>query len=203
MKVICIGRNYVDHARELGNAIPSEPVVFMKPSTAVLANDKPFFHPGFSSDIHFECELVLRICRNGKAIEERFAHRYYDAMTLGIDFTARDLQDELKGAGLPWEKAKAFDHSAAVGTFIPKEELPPADRINFQLSRNGEVVQSGDTTQLLFGCDRIVADVSKYFRLLNGDLIFTGTPAGVARIARNDLFTGVLEGREVLRCRVK
>lgn len=203
MKVICIGRNYAAHAAELGNAIPSEPVIFLKPSTAVLTGGKPFFYPEFSQNIHYECELVLRICRNGKAIEERFAHRYYDQVGVGIDFTARDLQDELKSRGLPWEKAKAFDHSAVVGEFLPVEVLPKGAPIAFYLRKNGAYVQQGTTDLMLFSFDRIIAEVSRYFRLLDGDLLFTGTPVGVGPVAKGDLLEAGIGKMHLLSCRVK
>ena len=203
MKIICIGRNYGRHALELGNAIPSEPVVFMKPSTALTVDNKPLFLPDFSSNVHYEIELVLKVCKHGKAIEQRFAHRYYDAIGLGIDFTARDLQDELKSAGLPWEKAKSFDGSAAVGQFVPVDALPNPEAIKFTLQRNGEVVQTGDSADMLFSFDSIIAHVSTYFKLMKGDLIFTGTPAGVGRVERNDHLVGELEGRVILDMRVK
>ncbi len=203
MKVICIGRNYAAHAAELGNPLPAEPVVFLKPSTAVLAGGKPFFYPDFSQDIHYECELVLRVCRNGKSIEERFAHRYYDQIGVGIDFTARDLQDRLKSQGLPWEKSKAFDHSAVVGEFIPVDVLPKGAPVEFYLRKNGTLVQQGSSALMLFGFDRLVAEVSRYFRLLDGDLIFTGTPVGVGPVAVGDLLEGGIGERALLSCRVK
>ena len=203
MKIVCIGRNYAAHAAELGNDIPAEPVIFMKPSTAVVTGGKPFFHPDFSEDIHYECELVLRVCRNGKAIEERFAHRYYDRIGLGIDFTARDIQQACKERGLPWEKAKAFDNSAVLGDMIALEELASPGDIAFELDVDGETVQRGRSSLMLFGFDRIVVEVSKYFRIQDGDLIFTGTPAGVGRIRHGNHLVGRLEGREVLSCRIK
>ena len=203
MKIVCIGRNYAAHAAELGNDIPAEPVIFMKPSTAVVTGGKPFFHPDFSEDIHYECELVLRVCRNGKAIEERFAHRYYDRIGLGIDFTARDIQQACKERGLPWEKAKAFDNSAVLGDMIALEELASPGDIAFELDVDGETVQRGRSSLMLFGFDRIIAEVSRYFRIQDGDLIFTGTPAGVGRVRPGQLLVGRLEGRELLRCRIK
>ncbi len=203
MKVICIGRNFAAHAAELGNPLPAEPVIFLKPSTAVLTGGKPFFYPDFSTDIHYECELVLRVCRNGKSIEERFAHRYYDRIGLGIDFTARDLQDGLKAQGLPWEKSKAFDHSAVVGEFLGVDVLPKGAPIEFRFRKNGQVVQQGSTALMLFGFDRIVAEASRYFRLLDGDLIFTGTPAGVGPVAVGDLLEGSIGEYDLLSCRIK
>ena len=203
MKIICIGRNYAAHAAELGNDVPDEPVVFLKPSTALVTGGKPFFYPDFSTDVHFECELVLRICRNGKAIEERFAHRYYDRIGLGIDFTARDIQRACKSAGLPWEKAKAFDNSAVLGELLGLGALDDPTDVPFELAVDGEVRQSGRSSAMLFGFDRIIAEVSRYFSLREGDLVYTGTPAGVGPVARGQHLTGRLAGREVLSCRVK
>ena len=203
MKVICIGRNYAAHAAELGNDVPAEPVVFLKPGTALTTGGKPFFYPDFSTDVHFECELVLRVCRNGKAIEERFAHRYYDRVGLGIDFTARDIQTACRAAGLPWEKAKAFDGSAVVGDFVDVAELTDPDDIAFELAVDGEVRQRGRSSLMVFGFDRVIAEVSRYFRLQEGDLIFTGTPAGVGPVQRGQHLTGRLEGRSLLSCRIK
>ena len=203
MKIICIGRNYAAHAAELGNDLPAEPVIFMKPGTALVTGGKPFFHPEFSEEVHYECELVLRVCRNGKAIEERFAHRYYDQIGLGIDFTARDIQQVCKAAGLPWEKAKAFDHSAVLGEMVALDQLEHPDDIAFELALNRQTVQRGRSSLMLFGFDRIIAEVSKYFRLQDGDLIYTGTPAGVGRVRPGDHLVGTLEGRERLSCRIK
>lgn len=193
MKIICIGRNYAEHARELKNEIPSEPVFFLKPDTALILQGHPFFYPDFSKDIHYECEIVVRINRLGKNIEERFAHRYYEDIALGIDFTARDVQSELKSKGLPWEKAKAFDGSAAVGNFVSISFLKNRDNIQFKLLKNGQVVQVGQSTDMLFSIDSIIAHVSKYFTLKIGDLIFTGTPAGVGPVSIGDHLEGVLE----------
>ena len=203
MKIVCIGRNYGRHALELGNEIPDEPVVFMKPATALTVNGKPLFLPDFTQDVHHEIELVLKVAKNGKAIEERFAHRYYEEIGLGIDFTARDLQQELKAKGLPWEKAKAFDGSAAVGGFVDKAALADGGDIEFSLERNGEVVQRGNSADMLFDFDRIIAEVSRYFKLMRGDLIFTGTPAGVGPVAQNDHLVGRIGDRKLLEMRVK
>ena len=203
MKIICIGRNYAAHASELGNSIPSEPVIFLKPSTALVQGGKPFFYPDFSRDIHHELELVLRISRNGKAIEQRFAHRYYEQVTVGLDFTARDLQDQLKQAGLPWEKAKAFDGSAVIGDFVPVAAEADLQELPMELLVNGQLRQTGQASQMLFGIDRLIAETSRYFRLMKGDLLFTGTPPGVAAVQIGDELQGRLGGKTLLRCRVK
>lgn len=204
MKIICIGRNYSEHAKELNNAIPTEPVIFMKPDSALLRNNDPFYIPAFSQDVHFECELVVRINRLGKNIEPRFANRYYDELGLGIDFTARDLQAKLKEKGLPWEKAKAFDRSAVLANqFIPKNELPEADKIQFKLLKNGELVQHGNTADMLFPIDELISQVSNYFTLKIGDLIYTGTPAGVGPVAIGDRLEGFLEDHKMFDFEVK
>lgn len=192
MKIICIGRNYAEHIRELGNEKPDKPVIFLKPSTALLQADKPFYHPDWSSDIHYECELVLRIGKTGKYIDSEFALRHIDAITVGIDFTARDLQNEQKIKGLPWEIAKAFDQSAVVGRFIPF--TPPADPIHFSLKKNNEWVQQGDTSLMIFSFQETMAYISRFFTLQTGDLIFTGTPSGVGPIKPGDKLEGYLEG---------
>ena len=203
MKIVCIGRNYRDHAKELGNEVPKEPVIFIKPSSCMSIGGKPFFIPDFTEEVHYELELVLRISKVAKAVERKFARRYYAEVGLGIDFTARDLQNELKAKGLPWEKAKSFDGAAAVGEFVPLDELPNRDSIKFQLHKNGELVQDGDSADMLFDFDAIIVEVSKYFRLTLGDLIFTGTPAGVGPVSINDHLVGTLEGRRLLDIRVK
>lgn len=203
MKIVCIGRNYADHAKELGNAVPDEPVVFMKPSSAMIHNSKPFFIPAFTNDVHYELELVYRIINNGRHIEEQFAHRYYDSVGLGIDFTARDIQQKLKSKGLPWEKAKAFDGSAAMGEYVALDTLPDPKNINFQLFKNGEEVQTGQSSHMLHNIDAIIAHVSQYFVLTVGDLIFTGTPAGVGKVEIGDHLIGKLEGKTLLDLRVK
>ncbi len=186
MKIICIGRNYADHAKELGNEIPDEPVIFMKPKSALLNGFAPFYYPEFTNELHYECELVLRVSKNGKYIPENFAAGYYDAITVGIDFTARDIQNELKKKGLPWEKAKAFDNSAAVGKFI---EIGPnfnKTGIKFSFNKNGENVQTGNSDDMIFDFDSIISHISNYFSLNIGDLIFTGTPAGVGECMVGD-----------------
>ena len=204
MKIICIGRNYVAHAQELHNEVPSEPVVFMKPDSALLRNNDPFFIPDFSNDIHHEIELVVKINRLGKYIEKRFAHRYYNEIGLGVDFTARDLQAKLKEKGLPWEKAKAFDKSAVISTeFLKKEEIADFSSVKFQLDINGETVQKGDSALMIFPIDEIISQVSRYFTLKIGDLIYTGTPAGVGAVKIGDRLEGYLEGQKLLDFQIK
>lgn len=202
MKIICIGRNYAQHIQELhdGGTAPAEPLFFLKPDTALLRNNDPFYIPSFSKDLHYECELVVRINRVGKGIEEHFAHRYYDQVGLGIDFTARDLQREAIARGLPWEQCKAFDHSAALSPeFVPLAELGgKVQKLHFELTINGEVRQRGDTSQMLFGIDRLIAAVSQYMTLRIGDLLYTGTPAGVGAVHPGDNLRATLEGRELL-----
>lgn len=202
MKILCIGRNYGLHAKELGNEIPDKPVIFSKPDTALLRNNEAFYIPSFSNDVHYEAELVVRIEKMGKSIEPQFAHKYYSHITLGVDFTARDVQNELKSKGLPWELAKAFDNSAVVGEFIPLENRPIQD-LHFTLEKNGQVVQTGHTSDMLFKVDEIIAFVSKYFTLKTGDLIFTGTPAGVGKVDIGDQLSGKLEGRELFNFEIK
>lgn len=203
MKVICIGRNYAAHAAELNNPVPAEPVIFCKPDTAVLKNNQPFYLPDFSQDVHHELEVVIRINRQGKYIAEEFAHKYYNQFTLGIDFTARDLQQKLKEKGQPWEKAKAFDNSAPLGT--PVDLTPDIDvnNISFSLRKNGDVVQQGNTGDMLFNIDRIIAEVSKYFTLKVGDLIYTGTPSGVSAVKKGDLLEAFHNNHCLLSCEVK
>ena len=204
MKIICIGRNYAKHAEELNNPIPQEPVVFLKPDTAVLLKKHPFFIPEHSNNIHHEIELVVKINRLGKHIETRFAHKYYNEIALGIDFTARDVQDDCKKKGLPWEKAKAFDGSAAVSNFFSLESLKKEiNNIDFYLDINGKKVQEGNTKQMLFSVDQLISYVSKYFTLKTGDLIFTGTPAGVGPVQREDLLELYLEGKRIFYFNVK
>jgi 2-keto-4-pentenoate hydratase/2-oxohepta-3-ene-1,7-dioic acid hydratase in catechol pathway len=202
MKIICIGRNYADHAEELNNEVPKEPVIFLKPDTALLPPKSPFFIPDFTNDVHHEVELVVRINRVGKHIEERFAHRYYDKISLGIDFTARDVQAACKAKGLPWEKAKAFDGSAPVGDWISIDNKD-INNIKIHLLKNGEIVQEGNTSEMLFTVDRLIAEVSKYFTLKIGDLIFTGTPSGVSAVKSNDVLEAFLDDELLLKVRVK
>jgi 2-keto-4-pentenoate hydratase/2-oxohepta-3-ene-1,7-dioic acid hydratase in catechol pathway len=204
MKIICIGRNYADHIAELANDRPVEPVVFLKPDTAILVNKQPFFIPAFSDDVHHEVEVIVRINRVGKYIESKFAHKYYDEIGLGIDFTARDLQQKLKEQGLPWEKAKSFDGAAVVSKeFISKADLGDLNNIPFALFKNDILQQNGNTSHMLWDIDDIIKHVSQYFTLKIGDLIFTGTPAGVSRVQENDTLKGTLAGREMFHIKVK
>jgi acylpyruvate hydrolase len=207
MKIICIGRNYALHARELNNPVPESPVVFMKPSTALLNDGKPFYYPDFSKNIHYELEVVLRIAKNGRHVQPDFARSYYEACALGIDFTARDLQKGCKEKGHPWEIAKAFDHSAPVGRFVGLEELPDPEAIEFKLLKNGAEAQLGNTSDLLFPFDELIVYVSKFFKLQMGDLLFTGTPAGVGPVAVGDVLEGYLTTKagptKLLHCEVK
>lgn len=200
MKIICVGHNYQEHNEEMGRTNPSGqwPVLFMKPDSALLKDNKPFFIPDFSENIHHELEIVVRINRLGKNISERFAHRYYDEVTVGIDFTARDLQSELKEKGLPWEISKGFDNSAAVGEFILKGDFPQGiNNLNFSLSKNNETVQKGNTSDMIYPIDKIIAYASRFFTLKIGDIIFTGTPAGVGRISIDDHLEGFIEDRKL------
>jgi len=202
MKIVCIGRNYAAHVRELNNAMPDEPVIFIKPDTAVLRNNAPFFIPEFTRDVHHEIEVVVKINKNGKSIPVQFAADYYDEITLGIDFTARDLQSKLKEKGLPWEKAKGFDHSAVIGKFIPKTGLDMKN-LDFHLTKNGETVQKGNTQMMMHSVDEVIAHVSQYFMLKTGDLIFTGTPEGVGPVAAGDELKGFLGDMQLFRCGVR
>ena len=198
MKIIAIGRNYAEHAKELNNPVPIVPVIFMKPDTALLKDNKPFYHPEFSTDIHHEIELVLKISKEGKHVAEKFASNYFDEIALGVDFTARDLQQKHKEKGLPWELAKAFDNSAPVSKFLPKSQFPDVKNLNFRLELNGNTVQAGNTKDLLFSFESIIAFVSKYITLKKGDLIFTGTPQGVGKINVGDHLAGYLEEEKLL-----
>lgn len=203
MKIICIGRNYANHIAELNNERPTDPVIFMKPETAVLPKKTPFTIPEFSTEIHHEVELLIKISKVGKYIDAKFAYKYYDEIGLGIDFTARDLQNKLKEKGLPWEKAKAFDGSAIIGDFYPKNNFISIENITFELKKNGQTVQKGNTSQMLWKIDEIIAHVSQYFTLKKGDIIFTGTPEGVAKVAPNDILEAFLEDKKVLRLHIK
>ena len=203
MKIICIGRNYSEHAKELGNETPKEPVFFLKPDTAISPKGHPFFIPDFSNNVQHEVELVVRINRLGKHIEERFAHKYYKQIGLGIDFTARDIQQEVKEKGLPWEKAKGFDGSAVISRkYVDKKDLK-LDDLNFSLKKNETVVQSGNTQQMLFNIDQIIAYISQFYTLKIGDLIFTGTPAGVGQVNPGDVLEGFIEEQKMFEIKVR
>ena len=203
MKIICIGRNYVNHAKELGNQIPSEPLFFLKPETAIQPKGHPFFIPDFSDDIHYEVELVVKIDKIGKNIEETFACKYYSQVGLGIDFTARDVQDDCKAKGLPWEKAKGFDGAAQISrTFINKSELDLND-ISFRLEKNGEQVQVGNSKDMLFAFDAIIAHISKFYTLKIGDLIYSGTPEGVGKVEKGEVLKGFIKDQEMFKVAVK
>lgn len=205
MKIFCVGRNYVAHAKELGNTLEmQEPIIFLKPKSALLVKNVPFHYPAFTNELHYECEIVLRINKNGKYIQERFASKYYNAITVGIDFTARDVQNQLKSKGLPWEKAKAFDGSAIVGDWVefsPKETIPK--KINFSLKKNGETVQEGNTGNMIFTFNQIIANITNYFSLNIGDLVFTGTPAGVGECVIDDVLEGFIENQKLLEVKVQ
>ncbi|AXT53325.1 FAA hydrolase family protein [Aquimarina sp. BL5] len=203
MKLICIGRNYTDHIEELENEKPTDPVVFMKPDTSILLKKQPFFIPDFSDDIHHEVEILVKIKKVGKHIDRKFAYKYYDEIGLGIDFTARDLQSELKSKGLPWEKAKAFDGAAVIGNWMSKENFPDVNNINFHLEKNAETVQKGNTGFMLWKIDELIEYVSKYFTLKIGDVIFTGTPAGVGAVKADDTLTGFIEKQQIFSIRIK
>ena len=203
MKIICIGRNYTDHIAELDNERPEHPIIFLKPDTAILLKNQPFFIPDFSNDVHHEVEILVKISRVGKHIDRKFAHKYYDEIGLGIDFTARDLQKELKSKGLPWEKAKSFDGAAVIGTFISKDTFKDVNAIEFSLQKNEEVVQKGNTNLMLWKIDALIEYISKYFTLKIGDVIFTGTPSGVAKVNPNDILTGFIEEKQIFSIKVK
>lgn len=203
MKIICIGRNYIEHAQELNNPVPADPVFFMKPETALIRAGMPFFYPDFSNDIHYEVELVLHICKVGKHIQEKFAHTYYDKIGIGIDFTARDVQKICKEKGLPWEVAKAFDGSAPVSKFLPKEEFADLYDINFSLTKNEQVVQDGNSGMMIFNFEKIIAYVSRFVTLKMGDLIFTGTPAGVGSVIKEDNLKAFIGEKKMLDIKIK
>jgi 2-keto-4-pentenoate hydratase/2-oxohepta-3-ene-1,7-dioic acid hydratase in catechol pathway len=203
MKIFCVGRNYIDHAKELGNQVPDEPVIFMKPKNALLPAGMALMYPAFTNELHYECELVLKISKNGKFVSARHAHQYFNEITLGIDFTARDLQDKLKKSGLPWEKAKAFDHSAALGQTLPLSEVGPLNALEFKLYKNGELVQHGKVADMIFSPNDIVVDITNYFTINIGDLIFTGTPAGVGECVVGDVLEGYLNGDPILYVEIR
>lgn len=203
MKIICVGRNYREHAKELNNETPEAPVLFLKPKTALLLPGNPMYIPDFTKDLHYECELVVKISKNGKHIGERFAHKYCGDVTVGIDFTARDVQQRQKEKGLPWEIAKAFDHSAAVGQFISLQEGTNLQQLSFSLLKNGQQVQQGNTADMLFSVATVIAYASEFFTLQQGDLLFTGTPAGVGPVSIHDRLEGFLEGEKLLDVDIK
>ncbi|MEH6535598.1 MAG: fumarylacetoacetate hydrolase family protein [Psychroserpens sp.] len=203
MKLICIGRNYTEHIKELKNERPTDPVVFLKPDTSILLRKQPFFIPDFSEDVHHEVEILVKINKVGKHIAKKFAHNYYDQIGLGIDFTARDVQAKLKAKGLPWEKAKAFDGSAVIGEWLPKSDFEDVNRINFSLHKNDLSVQNGNTSLMLWKIDEIIEYVSKYFTLKIGDIIFTGTPSGVGKVIANDKLKGYIEDKQLFSITVK
>jgi 2-keto-4-pentenoate hydratase/2-oxohepta-3-ene-1,7-dioic acid hydratase in catechol pathway len=203
MKLICIGRNYTKHIEELNSEKPSDPVIFLKPDTAILVKNQPFFIPDFSDNIHYEVEVIVKIKKVGKYIDKKFANKYYDEIGLGIDFTARDLQNQLKDKGLPWEKCKAFDGSAVIGNWLPKSQFKDVNNIPFSLFKNDELVQSGNTSNMLWKIDEIIEYVSKYFTLKIGDIIFTGTPEGVGKVFANDRLKGLIENKEMFSITVK
>ncbi len=203
MKIICVGRNYSEHIQELKNERPAHPVLFMKPDSAILPEGQAFYIPEFSQDIHYEAEIILKISKAGKHIQPAFAHKYYQEISLGIDFTARHLQNELKEKGLPWEKAKAFDGAAVIGKWLPKETFKEMNHLHFKLVKNGNIVQQGDTADMLWKIDELIAYCSTYFTLKTGDIIFTGTPAGVGPVHVGDFLEGVIENTSVLTLPIK
>ncbi len=203
MKLICIGRNYTEHIAELKNERPLEPVVFIKPDSAILPKEQDFYIPEFSNEIHYEVEVLIKIKKVGKHIQKQFAHKYYDEVSLGIDFTARDLQSQLKNKGLPWEKAKGFDGAAVIGKWVNKKKYENLDKLEFSLLKNKEIVQKGDTSLMLWKIDDIIAYVSTYFTLKKGDIIFTGTPSGVGKVVSNDYLEGRIEGESFFKVNVK
>ena len=203
MKIICIGRNYADHAKEMKSDVPTKPVIFMKPKSAVLLPEKPLYYPEFTDDLHYECELVVKVSKNGKFIQEKFAHKYYDAVTVGLDFTARDVQQEMKEKGLPWELAKAFDGSAAVGNFVPLTPDINLNNLQFELKKNGSTVQVGHTGDMIFTVNEIIEYVSQFITINIGDLIFTGTPAGVGPVHVYDTLDAYLQGEKLLRVDIR
>ncbi|WPP52145.1 fumarylacetoacetate hydrolase family protein [Catalinimonas niigatensis] len=202
MKILAIGRNYAEHIKELNNENPGEPVVFMKPDTALLENNEPFYYPEFSKDIHFEVEILLKIAKGGKYIQEKFAHKYYNEIGVGIDFTARDLQQRLKEKGLPWLLAKGFNGSAPVSEFVPKDQFD-LQNLNFSLQLDGEVRQEGNTRMMLFKFDYLISYLSQFITLKKGDIIFTGTPKGVGAVQKGNILTAFIENQKMLECEIK
>ena len=203
MKLICIGRNYTAHIEELKNERPKNPVIFIKPDSAILPKEQDFYIPEFTKEVHYEVEVLVKICKVGKHIDARFAHKYYNEVSLGIDFTARDLQSELKQQGLPWEKAKGFDGSAVIGKWLPKTNFKDLNNLGFSLYKNNELVQNGNTGLMLWKIDELIAYASRFFTLKKGDILFTGTPSGVGQIVTNDYLSGKLEGQELFSVKIK
>lgn len=203
MKIVCVGRNYKAHAIELNNSIPTEPILFIKPDTAVHNLEQPFYIPDFSNEIYYETEIIVKISKQGKCISEKFAHKYYEEIGLGIDFTARDIQTKLKEKGLPWEIAKAFDGSAVIGTFFPKEVFDNQQNINFSLLQDKQIIQKGNSSEMIWTIDALIAYVSKFFTLRKGDLLFTGTPHGTGKILPNTLLEGFIEDKKAFSVQIK
>ncbi len=203
MKIFCIGRNYAEHAKELGNDVPTDPVIFMKPKNALLGSKAPFYYPAFSNELNYEAEIVLSVSKNGKYISKKHAYKYIDLITVGIDFTARDVQKELKAKGLPWEKAKAWDNSALIGKWQPFDESKLRSNVNFSLEKNDEMVQDGNSSDMIFPCDFLIAHISEYFSLNIGDLIFTGTPAGAGECSVGDILKGYLNNEKMFEVEIK
>ncbi len=203
MKIVCVGRNYFDHINELKNEKPDSPILFLKPETSIIQKKQPFFIPDFSNDVQYEVEVLIKINRLGKAISPKFSHKYYDEIGLGIDFTARDLQNKLKKDSLPWEKSKSFDGSALIGNWINKKNIDDLNNIDFRLTKNGNNVQKGNTSQMLWGIDELISEISKFFTLKIGDIIFTGTPSGVGRVNENDNLIGYINDKECFSIKIK
>jgi 2-keto-4-pentenoate hydratase/2-oxohepta-3-ene-1,7-dioic acid hydratase in catechol pathway len=203
MKIVCVGRNYFDHINELKNEKPDSPILFLKPETSIIQKKQPFFIPDFSNDVQYEVEVLIKINRLGKAISPKFSHKYYDEIGLGIDFTARDLQNKLKKDSLPWEKSKSFDGSALIGNWINKKNIDDLNNIDFRLIKNGNNVQKGNTSQMLWGIDELISEISKFFTLKIGDIIFTGTPSGVGRVNENDNLVGYINDKECFSIKIK
>ena len=203
MKIICVGRNYVDHIKELDNKRPDSPVIFLKPETSIIHKKQPFFIPNYSNNIQFEVEIIVQISRLGRSISPQFSHKYYNEIGLGIDFTAKDIQNDLKKNGLPWEKSKAFDGSALIGKWINKNEIKDLNNINFNLKKNKKIVQEGNSSKMLWNIDELISEISKYFTLKIGDIIFTGTPSGVGKVYENDILTGSLNEKESFSIKIK
>ena len=203
MKIICVGRNYFDHINELKNEKPESPIIFLKPETSIIQKKQPFFIPDFSNNVQYEVEILIKINRLGKAISPNFSHKYYDEIGLGIDFTARDLQNKLKTDSLPWEKSKSFDGSALIGNWINKKDIDDLNNLDFTLTNNGNVVQKGNTSEMLWGIDELISEISKFFTLKIGDIIFTGTPSGVGRVNENDSLVGYINDKECFSIKIK